>query len=600
MESLRDKRFDDIDLAVPVLLEDIAPDRLLDLLLDVAEAKFPLGDALTRGSARQAQYRQHVRAIGLFREFLGERLSTNIDERVLDEFVGHLVSADGDKRPSYWREFQSCVRCLVNGLPDDMRRRPLLAPLQARWASKLSGLHEETRLILRGFLQRGMMTRTGPDGTVVLRPHALSDSVRENASSSLRTILKALGLRDLRLLTCDKAKEFLDAYTADGRRNHALNHIHKAWPIFRYLRAKQVVAEDPFMGIAEMPTKRKNKDYVPQDGIDRLGDLTRLDMESVREVRDRSIAFALLYDFALRRGECARLDLGDLHVERADQGLGNVIRLHVRREIQKGQNKEAVDLYSYFPQTVRLLTRYLELRPRLEPKTDALIVADDGDRLGDAGIADAVARQCGMLKIRTAAGKAVTCHRLRHSAGSLNVEPLGLSLTIYEIMRRLRHEDYQVTKQVYLDENPLIQRERHMVTLRRIQNGRGVEPTVSMRHPTVDDGVPEPEAIRRLSALGITAAALEREGAKAGALIKSGHGIAYATAFVGDLESNYVAKAEAMRVLNFTDHQLWHWLNLRGSKARLVGKASLVRKNDIWDELRARAEGRGRPEKSGR
>jgi hypothetical protein len=40
--------------------------------------------------------------------------------------------------------------------------------------------------------------------------------------------------------------------------------------------------------------------------------------------------------------------------------------------------------------------------------------------------------------------------------------------------------------------------------------------------------------------------------------------------------------------IRLTDHQLWHWLNLSGKKARLIGKVSLVRRSDVWDELRKR------------
>ena len=63
----------------------------------------------------------------------------------------------------------------------------------------------------------------------------------------------------------------------------------------------------------------------------------------------------------------------------------------------------------------------------------------------------------------------------------------------------------------------------------------------------------------------------------------------YPQAYIEDIRDNWTTKQEAMLMLQMTDHQLWHWLNLSGRKARLIGKVSLIRRADIWEELRRRA-----------
>lgn len=58
---------------------------------------------------------------------------------------------------------------------------------------------------------------------------------------------------------------------------------------------------------------------------------------------------------------------------------------------------------------------------------------------------------------------------------------------------------------------------------------------------------------------------------------------------VGVTRDNWTPKGEAKLMMQMTDHPLWHWLNLSGRKARLIGKTSLIRRSDIWEELRRRA-----------
>ena len=167
--------------------------------------------------------------------------------------------------------------------------------------------------------------------------------------------------------------------------------------------------------------------------------------------------------------------------------------------------------------------------------------------------------------------------------------PLG-RLDESDLAKRLRHENTQTTRKIYVDDNPEVAWQRHQEILTRMRApgdaAGGAAISASNSESSV---VSEIQAFSILSGLGVTPAALESVASVDGALRGSTGRLKYSQAYVEDIRDNWVAKQEAMLLLGMTDHQLWHWLNLSGRKARLIGKVSLVRKADIWDELKKRA-----------
>jgi site-specific recombinase XerC len=355
-----------------------------------------------------------------------------------------------------------------------------------------------------------------------------------------------------------------------------------------FLLAGGIIAEDPLAGISEKPTSC-NMDYVCAEGIRKLGDLRTVDMDDPIDVRDRMIAFALCFDLALRRSEAAWLDVPDLSLK--NSGHGPVVHLHLPRDKQKGQDKKDCDIFSLFPQSARLVARYMQLRQCLRPRNDALLVSERGDRLLSMGVANAVRDQCGRLGILTKGGKRVSPHRLRHSLATLNAMPLG-RLDESDLAKRLRHENSQTTRRIYIADNPEVAWQRHQEIMDRMKrqdddaggSARSI-PCSSAEAATLS----ELQAIDILGDLGVTHAALRAAASADEALMGSADRPLYPRAYVEDIRDNWTTKREAKLMLGMTDHQLWHWLNLSGKKARLIGKVSLVRRSDVWDELRKRA-----------
>lgn len=573
MESLSDIASADVDLSVPVLRKDVPACELLSMLRREADKRFA-GNGEALSPSKQSQYRQHLRAIGLFGDFLAGRGAINVDERLLDGFVAHLSSNGGDGRPFYWLEFAGDIRGLVNALPDGVRRRALLTPTRAKAAGRLARLSPESREAILKFLRDGRKVRQG-SSLPLSAMEPLMDSTKENAVGTVLTILDALGLSDLRGLTTERLEQFLKKYAAKGKEDTARGYFADIGALFRNLAATGFVAEVPPQLRARKP-KRVNRDYVGPEGIARLQDLGTVDMDDFLDVRDRMIVLTLLYDFCLREGEAVRLDEADVRVE-------DFVVIGLRGGIQKGSHKEDKTLYSCVRESVDLVRRYLWMRGERRPRTGALLVAADGDRLLEQGCIDATKGQCRKLGITTFRGKTPSCHRLRHAFGTLNIEPLGVGLSLYEVMERLRHEDVQTTRKVYIDNNPVLEKARHEARMRRNgshpagADGKGAEPAAG------DIRLPERQALALFDEhdMGIKAAALRRAAVAGGWGRQSGRAFLYSASAVGDLAANWITKQEAAAKLGLTMPRYFHWTSRRGIETRVIGKASLVRRSDV-------------------
>ena len=589
MKRLGDRTHEDVDLSVPVLFADLPQAELLQALAVALQTRFP-PEELPRSTGRQAQYRQYQRALTLFAEYLAPRETVNLNEATLEEFIGHLAQVnDGGQCPAHWMEYTSNIRCLVNDLPEGIRRRPLLAPQQIRWAGKLEGIVHESQDLIRRFQRDGRKSKMKASGEVILKSQRLSETTRDYCVSSIRTLLKRMAIDDLRLLTPERIEDYLESCVEEGARRAALRHIANIRPICRFLQAEKIVAKDPLVGITERPMT-SNMDYVDAEGIKKLGDLRTVDMNDVIDVRNRMIAYALCFDLALRRSEAAWLDVDDLRVRQSDFGM--VLALHLPKEKQKGQNKRDAEIFSLFHQSAKLVARYLRLRQNLHPRDNALLISERGSRLLAVGLGNAVQTQCDKLGILTKGGKPVSPHRLRHSLATLNAMPLG-RLDESDLAKRLRHENVQTTRRIYISDNPEIEWQRHQELLARMHKQAEEVPKNSSSPVPCSSpqtaSLTELQAVEMLSEIGITPVALKVAATQDKALLELNKGFCYARSYIEDIRDNWTPKGEAKLMLQMTDHQLWHWLNLSGRKTRLIGKVSLIRRTDIWEELRRRA-----------
>ena len=199
------------------------------------------------------------------------------------------------------------------------------------------------------------------------------------------------------------------------------------------------------------------------------------------------------------------------------------------------------------------------------------------------------------LGVVTYEGRQPTPHRLRHSMGTLNTESLGLRMTIYEMMARLRHEDYRTTHRIYIADNPLLRKQRHIAMLERAGRGTAATPPAT----TVPDPVGEPkmftmtedEALGALARFRVTKAALRKYARhhRVGARVDGAW--LYSEAFLHDLAANWISKAEAAEMLGFTraserpEVMFHHWARRNGVRRTVIGKASLVRSGEVLEGI---------------
>ena len=592
-----------------VLKEPIQRDRLIQLLNDALDQLYPResrkqspGDRgknnpRTR-SLRKAQVRYNAfrATIGKFGQFLSDSnlAEVAVDERLIQDFDRHL-SGKGNPA-SYLLNHRKQIRKLINAIPADLRQRELATMVAFTQAHRWDGYSKETPEILAEFVRHGRKlssksSRQSPELSSV----PLSETYREQIVRTTMTFLRAIEATDILTVTSDDVEEFLIDYEDSGKRKAALSMLNYIRPLFTNLLAKGKIASDP---LADLPRREhyENLDYVPQEGMDKLADLSTVDMNDFKDVRDRLICFSLYYDFALRNREGSLLKVADLN-------LNGHTSLILPKEIQKIQREDSL-LFSYFPETTRpLIDRYLELRARLCPATDILLISGGGVPLLADGCRIAVRAHCDRLGIKTFGGQTPTPHRLRHSFGSLNINPLGRCLDIIEVKEQYRHSSIETTYKLYVAKNTILKTRRYEARMQAnrngngnggghpIVNGYGLAPAVvpafpQASRPPVDvlppDGfIPEDEAIRRVRGLGLDYRTLRAYGIKAGKVQPNGRGFDYSVRFIADLAGNYLTSQEAMDFLHMPKSSFFAWRNSHGVEFVQIGQVGLYRRDEI-------------------
>ena len=325
----------------------------------------------------------------------------------------------------------------------------------------------------------------------------------------------------------------------------------------------------------------------------------------VKPMRNRLLAFCLCYDFALRIGEVALLNVDDISID-------EFVALNIRSKIQKGNDKPEKTSYSFFPESKTLMTAYLKLREQKHPTTDALIITEKGERMLVNGCRDSIQDLCVQLGVKTYKGSLPAPHRLRHSFPSCNVEPLGLNLDIYEIMRRLRHTSVELTTKTYITNNPLLEKAKHVAHVKAhrastIQqnhqsriNNRHVQPhsnVMNLPRPSPaldlaqvsmpftpssqDFSVPENDALKMLAPFEITRQGLRKYAEGQGMGEGTDEAFYYSRQFIDALSYNYMTKQETMATIGLRKSGLHYWMSSKGIQAVVIGKTSLIRKDDV-------------------
>lgn len=600
MDSLRAYRPELLDMSAPVLKRNMGISELIAVLQESLQRKYPATEDQGRSCSQQAQHRQYERSIELFKDFLADnKLHTaNPNEATIDSFLQHLVAQDThSNRKRYWREFAGSVRILVNALPSDILSRPLLTPKSQETTRRFDHLTPRSRTLLKEYLEDGrkVVCRAG---RYLFNGKILTLKTRETAVSTTLIILDELGIADLVKLTGKKVDDFLARYTDKGLTERAIHYLNDCKSVYRYLLAHKEIKKDPLCEVLGKPFKRRD-DFVSRAGIDYLLDLGNMrdKWNDLIAVRDRCMSI-VLYDFCLRIGETSLLDVTDIAF------VDGFVELTLRPEVQKGQGKELMWLYNFFPQTKVIIERYLELRKGLNPSSNALFVSSTRrSRLSEGRGELAVADHLDSAGLRSDKGNTITTHMYRHAFVTLNGENTGLCLSDDDLRRRLRHAHKDLLNSVYKSRTRLLALERHkelMLAIAERQQRRGLaakKPNPfaipsSASSFAAEDAVGEDEALSLLSHLGITRTGLRKAALHHSALNEIANEYRYARNWVDDLRRNWIPKNEAMKMLRMTQPMYWHWTNLKKIETVVVGMCSLVKSADVWSHMRGKAKGK--------
>jgi len=425
-----------------------------------------------------------------------------------------------------------------------------------------------------------------------LSQELLGEKNRKNICDRILTFLRAIESADVFSITKADAQKLIGIYQEKGNEAAAIALLDQIRPFFSYMVAKGMMTEQPLVDIPNR-TWNQNFDYVAPDDIDILA-ASKIDMNDFLEVRDKLLTYTLCYDFSLRINTVSLIQVPWLCM---DDQIGMVLPKHVMK------TKKPLILYSYFPDISRaLLERYLELRERLNPSTDVLIVSSSGQPLSDATCRDIVKNYCDKIGIKTVEGNSVCPHRLRHSFGTLNINPLGLGLDITEIMEHLHHSSIQITYDTYITKNPLLAKARHRERMRKV-NGNNANRNQNARNAPVnahngandcgemdsreEQWIAELEAIRATRDLGINYRSLRKYAVQFGKAKRDGRAYLYSSSFIVDIANNYFTRSEAMDLLKFPKATLFEWAKQEDIELIRIGQTSLFRKDVVLSKKRA-------------
>ena len=567
MNAIRSQHGEATDTAKPVLRKVVSADDLVSMLRTALD---------TLGLSR-IRRNDHSMAIRRFEEYLKASGDdpVNVDESLIMELEHWLVGQDEMSR-AYYRKMVSSIRTLVNALPDTVRQRRLLTNREVKRLHRFDGFDRRTQEILKRFLADGRKVKKR-NGNLEATSSLLSPLVRKNAVFAAMRAMRLVGIRGI----CDFSRDHVDRYLVhcgeDGR-DTAIHTLWNARCLFRWLVATGTIEHDPLDGIGKQQT-HADTDYVPADQMVKLADLETVDLADFGAVRDRLITFGLCYDLALRIGEVARLRASDVTIN-------DFVEVNVRGEIQKGSGKASMTLRNLFPESKKLFELYLQLWSQTATDSDALLLSDASNPLLVTGCRNAVTRVSQELGIKTHGGKVPSPHRYRHSLGTLNVGELGLKLSPYFLMKRYRHTDIRVTTQVYIASNPLLDEAQHIAIVNANGNGNGYDRPEKPKEMPSDITVPESEAMSKVRSLGISWRSLRKHAVDKRAAVERKGKVVYSESFLDALCSSWMTKVEAMRLMGVTSSGFHYRLKSCGIRSLVIGRASLVRVEDVVRSLR--------------
>ena len=436
--------------------------------------------------------------------------------------------------------------------------------------------------------------------------------------------LEYVNLNGFEEATKEDVQKFEEACTKRGVRQ-VQDYLAHVATFFINIRTKGFIKSNPFANVSlKMDGGAVKKDFISVEGMQKLRDLSTLDKMDKDAVRDR--LFAILgYDLALRIGELLSLKVSDFRKDAEGEWF-----VLIRSEVQKGHKDEEV-MYLFFEETKELLHLYINgMRDKFKPTTDHLIVSNQwGRALSAQPCATRFKQLCRKLDVKTYYGNEPSPHLLRHSFATLNIEPIGLSLPLYDMIQRLRHTRVETTRKHYIHNNPYLKKIKHDVyrnkgkkktamdmfneasladlehwlsakvgvtssTIRDVRENHkkafadSKETKVDKKEPDnkiyqSDVFISEDEALERLKEVGIAALSLRKYAKKKRAVLQSftgsfryGKNFKYREELIDDLSRNWISSEELRNKLGLKPVTFWRrakaekWRDIKIGKARYI------------------------------
>lgn len=575
---------------------------------------------------------QHLQmALELFRRYSAEHPQVEITDILPNQLQDWLTQNPGSQ-PLLRRQntLAGPLRTLINsaGTRSGWLRRPLLEWSQTLRAARLLRLTPETQEMLAYFESHSRQVTADKvhlqegEGNIrtirryKLLKHRLAPYPTVNRMDRAVHLLKVLGKDCFSKVTTAELRDYLFGdETHYDLRLHAVNEVA---PVFANLHLSGYLPSNPFAQL-EFDSKPKHirSDFIPPEKMELLQH-AGLGLQGQPPRLARAIAFCnLAYDTALRMRELLHLRVEDIR----DDLERDLMTVRVRSEYQKGQGKMERIMPLYFAPTRQALRYYLrEIRPRFAPTNDALFIGRRGTGLSMSAAGKDIEAAAAVFDIRTYKGAPVTAHIFRHTFATLNIRGLGLDLTLDDIVDRLRHEDSELARKVYVTDNPYLQNQRIEARQERLRATQpfsllntlppetvlawlkkelGLSPRIlgevesaqARRAARPVPAIPlsvtavsqalitETDAVHILREFGVTAEALRKTlgGMKQG--IHAGGTWMYHESFIWSLKNDYILQEEAGRRLTYGRTSLWNHREELGLIS--LGKVCLVRREAV-------------------
>lgn len=434
-------------------------------------------------------------------------------------------------------------------------------------------------------------------------------------------LLHIVGKKGFEQITREDVKK-LEDYCSERNVIQTQDYLAHTASFFINIKSQGFVKDNPFGDVSlKMAGGAVRKEFISTESMQRLRDLSTVNFKDKIQVRDRLFAL-LAYDLALRLNEVLGLKLTDVRKDSDGDWL-----VTLKSEVQKGQNKDEQIMYFFFDETKQLLEVYLnKSRKEFFPETDFLFISNYGTALNSQHCRNQFQRMCSGLSVTTFSGTKPSPHVLRHSFATINIEPLGLSLPLYEMAQRLRHARVETTRKHYIHNNPYLQKiklrlYRNKVNKRNSRDVLNEIPLADLEHwlsdklnlessivksirtnhkktfneaqadqqgPAVTKYISEADALDMIKHLCLAPVAL-RQYAKAHKMLEKGFigtcrfgtGFRFNEEFINDLSKNWLPRKFVQTKLKLSPRAFQRLIKKERWRVLRIGKYRLIHKNSV-------------------